>query len=33
MLFTARQQDAVRAIVNQSIRLSACLSHAGIVSK
>jgi len=33
MLFTARQQDAVRAIVNPSVRPSLCLSHAGVVSK
>ena len=33
MLFTARQQDAVRATVNPYVRLSACLSHAGVVSQ
>jgi len=33
MLFTACQQEAVRAIVNPSVRLSVCLSHDGVVSK
>jgi len=36
MLFTAHQQAiriGLRDIVNPSVHLSACLAHAGVVSK